>query len=617
MKRALIRLEDLGPGASYGDETSLTKLRAVADYLYSEQVPFHVAVIPRFVNPGTRYDKSIGDTSDSFIQLFDDTLRYLKFRGGFLCMEGYTHQYNQVVSGDGPEFYDAFCTGVNCPPDDPPGSCEDESSLVGSWAASRIQGGFDAYERSGITFDGGWITPEYTASPTQMCILQSYTGLFYQDPPAGGRMLTILDTDEPFYRGTVFVPTPLGYVLGTNPQQSVNAMCAEITGYSGNDLASFFYHAYLEFPFIQITADGIVYDDNSYLKQLVRCFKQQGFTFTSIYDVTNFVPSTRVTSVFPTSVLQPADVNGDGKQDILSWVPSSGTWCAAVSQFTDIWNRLANDFTKIPMLCDWAVGDYWVPLVGDFNGDGKDDVVVWDKYAGDWQVALSDGTYLVPSVGRGDYSWLRPWAIGTDWEPFVGDFNGDGLDDIVVWNVQTGDWQVALSSGTEFVPSSGRGDYSWLRPWAIGKDEWSVVVADVNGDGRTDLVVRNVPTGNWQVGLSDGTQFVPSAGRGDYIWLEPWAVGTEWTVRSGDVNGDGREDIIVVNPTLGDWQVALSSGAVFEPIPYAFAPWAAGPEMEPLVADFTGDGTADLCARQASLRGGTLDFAASGMSGTV
>ncbi|MGZ4135713.1 MAG: DUF2334 domain-containing protein, partial [Tumebacillaceae bacterium] len=51
MKKALIRFEDIGPGGYYESPDNIIKLRAIAEYMRSEGVPFHVAMIPRFVNP--------------------------------------------------------------------------------------------------------------------------------------------------------------------------------------------------------------------------------------------------------------------------------------------------------------------------------------------------------------------------------------------------------------------------------------------------------------------------------------------------------------------------------------------------------------------------------------
>jgi len=55
---------------------------------------------------------------------------------------------------------------------------------------------------------------------------------------------------------------------------------------------------------------------------------------------------------------------------------------------------------------------------------------------------------FVDAMCRGG-RWLTNWGRGTAWLTFVGDFDGDGLDDVLVWDSANGNWQVALSEGTD------------------------------------------------------------------------------------------------------------------------------------------------------------------------
>ncbi|MGV2805802.1 DUF2334 domain-containing protein, partial [Clostridium perfringens] len=51
MNKALIRLEDIGPGGWYETEEQQAKLLVIAQFLHHQQIPFHLAVIPRYVDP--------------------------------------------------------------------------------------------------------------------------------------------------------------------------------------------------------------------------------------------------------------------------------------------------------------------------------------------------------------------------------------------------------------------------------------------------------------------------------------------------------------------------------------------------------------------------------------
>ncbi|MTI67726.1 MAG: DUF2334 domain-containing protein [Firmicutes bacterium] len=613
MKKALLRLEDVGPGGLYSSLENLEKLKIIADYLHSENIYFQASIIPRYIDSEIGYDKSIADTDDPYIQVFNETIEYLSnVSGDSLGMHGYTHQYSRSISGNGFEFSYPNCID-NCPPDDSKKACEDRSAFSTSYASSRMRQGYVSFDESGLKLGWGYSIPHYIISENQQCILESWSGIFFQPYPETPfkKNMSILDKDSPFYRGVIYVPTPLGYVEGGKEEESVNRICNEVKTYSENDLASFFYHPYLEFPFIEITEEGVIYDDNSYLKRIIRCIKEEGFTFVPLISLVNFIPSVRATNLFEGDLYKFYVAKLDNVDVFYVWNPSVGYWYRIKSEIDKFPSRQPDAIHyPVLLLSDWAQGDYWTPLVGDFNGDGEDDVAVWDSYNGDWQVAIHKSSLLTPSIGRGDYSWLKPWAVGDYWIPLVGDFNGDGKDDIVVWNPYSGDWQVALSDGTKFIPSPGLGDYNWLTSWGEGT-YWTPLVGDFNGDGKDDILIWDALSGNWRVALSDGTKFVPDPINNTNSWLRPWAVGTYWTPLVGDFNGDGKDDILVVIKDTGEWQIALSDGEKFIPNSNIFKPWAADSDMQPFVGDFDGDGKAGIVARHPFLRNGTVDGAAS------
>lgn len=85
--------------------------------------------------------------------------------------------------------------------------------------------------------------------------------------------------------------------------------------------------------------------------------------------------------------------------------------------------------------------------------------------------------------------------------------------------------------------------------------------------------------------------------------------GRAWSPYIGDINGDGRDDILLVNRREGSWSVALSTGTAFLLGAATFGPWAPGMETEPLAGDFNGCGRASLLARKQNRRGVTMDAA--------
>jgi hypothetical protein len=82
----------------------------------------------------------------------------------------------------------------------------------------------------------------------------------------------------------------------------------------------------------------------------------------------------------------------------------------------------------------------------------------------------------------------------------VGDFNGDGKADIVGRWLEGGQWWTGLSTGSSFVNSL------W-DTWSTGTTWADVEVADFNADGLSDIVGRAVVNGQWYAGLSTGNSF--------------------------------------------------------------------------------------------------------------
>ena len=210
-------------------------------------------------------------------------------------------------------------------------------------------------------------------------------------------------------------------------------------------------------------------------------------------------------------------------------------------------------------------------FVGDFNGDGRADVV-WQHKDGSVAIWLMAGDTL---AGGGT---IR--AGGTGWKvAFIGDFNGDGKADIL-WTHPDGSAQIWLMNGTTQIGQATiRGPGTGWRP---------IHVADFNFDGKADILWqhRNGSTEMWTMNGMLGT---PTLLRGP---------GTGWTARLvGDFNGDGRADILWRKED-GSVTIWLMNGATL----IAGGPLlAAGNAWIPThVGDFDGDGKADILMRHAN-----------------
>ncbi|MFD9896434.1 trypsin-like serine protease, partial [Amycolatopsis sp. NPDC059027] len=166
------------------------------------------------------------------------------------------------------------------------------------------------------------------------------------------------------------------------------------------------------------------------------------------------------------------DFNGDGKADIATFARgATGVVTVALSNGTgfDQPKTWHNHF---------SIGNE-IPMTGDFNGDGKTDIATFTRGdAADVYVSFSDGTKFV----QDGWKWHDHFAAGGE-IPAVGDFNGDGKDDIVTFTRgDAADVYVSFSDGTKFVQDG----WKWHDFFAAGGE--IPAVGDFNGDGKDDIV---------------------------------------------------------------------------------------------------------------------------------
>jgi RHS repeat-associated protein len=217
------------------------------------------------------------------------------------------------------------------------------------------------------------------------------------------------------------------------------------------------------------------------------------------------------------------------------------------------------------------------PAPGDFNGDGRPDTVSLDPVTGKVNVALTVGTSTTTS------NWgTLPSAAWN--EVLVGDFNGDGRDDIAGRHGSGSASRVvyALSESNRFrvIGSEDSTLASTATPWT------EIYVGDFDGDGSDELLgwyptITGGRTANrWEV-LHFDEQMGARLDTANYDWGNALhtssIVGTPITV--GDVNRDGRDDLVRWSTSTSSWLVGLSTpavGAANQFVQYDFGTWFNG-----------------------------------------
>ncbi len=269
-----------------------------------------------------------------------------------------------------------------------------------------------------------------------------------------------------------------------------------------------------------------------------------------------------------------SDVNADGRDDAV--VFTQGTLGDVYVSFSD-GGRFVQDGWKWH---DWFAPAGEVAHTGDVNGDGRADIVTFTRgAAADVYVALSDGSSFGPGV-----KWHDFFAVGTEM-PFVGDVNGDGRSDIITFTRgDAADVWVALSNGNGFGPG-----VKWHDNFAVGAE--LPQIGDMNGDGMDDIVAFVRGTfGHVYVSLSNGVRFAESG----WPWHGHFALGAELPA-TGDFDGDGRDDVVTfTRGTTGDVYVSLSDGTRLVQDGGKWHDWFAINAEAPGVGDVNGDGRHDI-----------------------
>ena len=279
-----------------------------------------------------------------------------------------------------------------------------------------------------------------------------------------------------------------------------------------------------------------------------------------------------------------ADFDGDGDTDFVARDLDSG----------DFHVGLATDgvFSVRRWAANW--GDVTFYNVGDFNGDGRADIVgeVPDASGFDstWRLGRSVGTAAGGAFASTDFgpNAGRAFDLG---QTLVGDFNGDGVADRATWSILESSWLIAARGR--------RGFEDWDSGWdpAMEYGDWQV--ADFDGDGRDDIAGWSRATGDWRVDFSDGTSF---SRRNEAVTR--WNPNLPWRwITTGDFDGDGDADL-VGKVGVRSFFVGIAEADRFNRT-RLWASWPTSfPVVEPVAGDFNGDGIDDV----AGFRGGGGKF---------
>jgi FG-GAP-like repeat len=268
----------------------------------------------------------------------------------------------------------------------------------------------------------------------------------------------------------------------------------------------------------------------------------------------SFIAQMGTAGMFP----MPGDYDGDNRLDLVVYNPVghfggalAGNWSVRYS--SNGYDTSTQTLRAFPHSYEGYTPQD-VPLLADFNGDGRPDFVTFRGATGEWAVYPTDWRFpwrLREEFPAGEYNGHWQWGQPGD-VPVPGDFDGDRFAELAVWRPSNGLWFLRMSS------NGYQTSLAQVYQWGLPGDR--PIVGDFDADGRTDLCVWRPSNGVWYIVFASTSY--NHAGRREVQWGLPGDVPV-----AGDYDGDGRTDLAVWRPSTGFWYILFSSTGYS----YAFA----------------------------------------------
>jgi hypothetical protein len=247
------------------------------------------------------------------------------------------------------------------------------------------------------------------------------------------------------------------------------------------------------------------------------------------------------------------DFDGNGKSDVLIYGNADGSWRLGLSDGTSLTWQVASTTPGYGDLLDGAHRTF----IGDFSGDGKADVLFYNKGDGNWWLGASAGTTLTWSkvANTSGYGNLLDGSHAL----YTGDFDGNGKRDVLMYYNGDGNWWLGASDGATLTwkqfgnSAPAAGDFTDLRH--------RIFVGDYDGDGKSDVAVYDSGDSSFRVGRSDGTTLA-FHGAGPVGGVANLLESTR-LLYGGDYDGNGKSDFLSYGAADGNWRIGASDGTSF------------------------------------------------------
>jgi fibronectin type 3 domain-containing protein len=411
-----------------------------------------------------------------------------------------------------------------------------------------------------------WYSNEVSATPIGPPTITSFTPTF----GLVGTTVTIT--------GTGFDPTPANDVV------YFGAVKAAVVSASSTSLAVTvpIGSTYVPISVTEITTGLTAYANSPFIAT---------FPSSKSIDTSSFASITSFAAGTTPGNIAIGDLDGDGKPDLV--VTNTGSNTVSVFRNTSVSGSItASSFAS---KVDFTTGSYPEGVaICDLDGDGKPDLVVINDISN--TVSVFRNTSVSGSITTSSFAPKVDFATGSAPEGVaIGDIDGDGKPDLVVTN--TGSNTVSVFRNTSVSGSITAGSFATKVDFTAGSYPDRVAICDVDGDGKPDFVITNYSSNTVSVfrNTSVSGSIAPSsfASKVDFTTgLYPIGLVVS------DVDGDGKPDIVVANNhsnTLSVFKNTSFPGSITASSFASKVDFATGLGAEFVaIGDLDGDGKPDL-----------------------
>jgi hypothetical protein len=286
------------------------------------------------------------------------------------------------------------------------------------------------------------------------------------------------------------------------------------------------------------------------------------------------------TGINPISI-SVGDLDGDGKADLA--VANNGRITVSILRNISTGVGSISYATKV----DYATGSNPRSVkIGDLDADGKSDLTLANR--GNNSVSIFLNT--TATAGTISYANKVDFTTGTSPESVsIGDLDGDGKADLAVANSQSNTVSIFRNSST----GAGTISYASKVDYTTGTYPISVSIGDLDGDGKADLAITNYTNLTVSILRNTGT----GAGTISYASKVDYTTGTApYSVSIADLDGDGKTDLAIANQSSNTLSILRNTSTAAGTISYASkVDFTTGTSPQSVaIGDFDGDGKSDL-----------------------